>query len=76
MQLSSSLLINESPLQVLPSLAVLVGLNEAIVLQQTHYWIKMGLQLHKRMARKLSFLERKHHKKSLCAPKRTRGYCY
>jgi len=40
MQLSSSLLINESPLQVLPSLAVLVGLNEAIVLQQTHYWIK------------------------------------
>lgn len=35
----SRLLINESPLQVLPSLAVLIGLNEAIVLQQIHYWI-------------------------------------
>ncbi|MEY9435549.1 hypothetical protein [Bradyrhizobium elkanii] len=35
----SKLLINESPLQVLPSLAVAVGLNEAIVLQQVHYWL-------------------------------------
>lgn len=34
----SLLLINEPPLQVLPSLAVKVGLNEAIVLQQVHYW--------------------------------------
>lgn len=34
----SRLLINEPPLQVLPSLAVKVGLNEAIVLQQVHYW--------------------------------------
>ena len=34
----SRLLINEPPLQVLPSLAVKVGLNEAIVLQQIHYW--------------------------------------
>ena len=34
----SKLLINESPLQVLPSLAAEVGLNEAIVLQQIHYW--------------------------------------
>jgi len=33
----SSLLINEPPLQVLPSLAMAVGLNEAIVLQQIHY---------------------------------------
>ncbi len=31
------LLIPESPLQVLPSLAIRVGLNEAIVLQQLHY---------------------------------------
>lgn len=30
-------LCNESPLIVLPSLAVLVGLNQAIVLQQVHY---------------------------------------
>jgi hypothetical protein len=35
----SKLLIDEAPLQVLPSLAVLIGLNEAIVLQQLHYWI-------------------------------------
>jgi hypothetical protein len=35
----SKLLIDEAPLQVLPSLAALVGLNEAIVLQQLHYWI-------------------------------------
>src|SRR5690625_144505 len=31
------LLINESPLQVLPSLALKVGLNEAIFLQQLHF---------------------------------------
>jgi DnaD/phage-associated family protein len=35
----SKLLINEPPLQVLPSLAVAVGLNEAIVIQQIHYWL-------------------------------------
>lgn len=34
----SPLLIPEPPLQVLPSLAVAIGLNEAIVLQQIHYW--------------------------------------
>ena len=33
----SKLLINESPLQVLPSLAVKVGLNEAIFVQQLHW---------------------------------------
>lgn len=36
----SKLLINESPLQVLPRLAVAIGLNEAIVLQQVHYWLE------------------------------------
>ncbi len=35
----SRLLISEPPLLVLPSLAVLVGLNEAIFLQQLHYWL-------------------------------------
>lgn len=35
----SSLLINEPPLQVLPSLAKEVGLNESIMLQQMHYWL-------------------------------------
>ncbi|MBM3632394.1 MAG: hypothetical protein FJX03_01615 [Alphaproteobacteria bacterium] len=33
------LLINEPPLQVLPTLAKTIGLNEAIVLQQVHYWL-------------------------------------
>ena len=33
----SNLLTQEPPLQVLPSLAVAIGLNEAIVLQQVHY---------------------------------------
>src|SRR4029078_11998200 len=37
--MTSSLLINEPPLQVLPSLALKIGLNEAIVLQQVHYWL-------------------------------------
>lgn len=36
----SKLLIQESPLTFQPSLAVAIGINEAIVLQQIHYWIK------------------------------------
>jgi hypothetical protein len=36
----SCLLIDEPPLQVLPTLAVMIGLEEAIVLQQIHYWIQ------------------------------------
>ena len=36
----TNLLIDEPPLQVLPSLAVKIGLNEAIVVQQVHYWAK------------------------------------
>jgi len=35
----SKLLINEPPLLVLPSLAQAIGLNEAIALQQIHYWL-------------------------------------
>lgn len=35
----SKLLIAEPPLQVLPSLAVAIGLNEAVIVQQVHYWI-------------------------------------
>ncbi len=37
--MTSPLLINEPPLQVLPTLARIIGLNEAIVLQQVHYWL-------------------------------------
>lgn len=36
----SKLLINESPMQVLPSLASAIGLNEAIFLQQLHYLLQ------------------------------------
>ncbi len=43
---SSKLLINEPPLQVLPSLAMLVGLNEAIVLQQLYYWLQISQNEH------------------------------
>lgn len=35
----SRLLIDEPPLQLLPSLARELGLNEAIMLQQMHYWL-------------------------------------
>lgn len=38
--MTSVLLINEPPLQVLPSLASCIGLNEALILQQVHYWIQ------------------------------------
>lgn len=37
--MTSNLLINEPPLQVLPTLAKIIGLNEAIILQQVHYWL-------------------------------------
>lgn len=36
----SPLLINEHPLMVLPGLATRIGLNEAIILQQIHYWTR------------------------------------
>ena len=39
--MTSQFLINEPPLQVLPTLAREIGLNEAIVLQQIHYWLNL-----------------------------------
>ncbi|MEK4913437.1 hypothetical protein [Bacillus sp. FSL E2-8887] len=33
-------LLNEHPLIILPSLAVDIGLNEAIIVQQIHYWLQ------------------------------------
>lgn len=36
----SRLLIDDYPMQILPKLAVEIGLNEAIILQQLHYWLK------------------------------------
>lgn len=46
----SKLLINENPLQILPTLAEAIGLNNAIILQQVHYWLenaKKGKNKHK-----------------------------
>ncbi|MCH1626755.1 DnaD domain-containing protein [Ferdinandcohnia quinoae] len=38
--MSSNLIINSRPLMVIPELAVKIGLNESIVLQQLHYWLQ------------------------------------
>lgn len=38
----SRLLLKDKPLIVLPSLAVELGLNEAIFLQQLHYWLQVS----------------------------------
>ncbi|AIM15146.1 hypothetical protein HW35_01565 [Bacillus sp. X1(2014)] len=38
----SKLLIQESPVMIIPSLAVKIGLNEAVILQQIHYWVSMS----------------------------------
>lgn len=35
----TNLLIDDEPLQVLPKLAVAIGLDDAIVVQQLHYWL-------------------------------------
>lgn len=43
----SSLLLPEYPLQVLPNLANKIGLNEAIILQQIHYWLEQSKHEHK-----------------------------
>jgi hypothetical protein len=36
----TNLLFDESPLVVSPQLAVVLGLNEAIIIQQLHYWLQ------------------------------------
>lgn len=36
---TNKLLLDEHPLQVMPKLAALIGLNGAIILQQIHYWL-------------------------------------
>jgi len=44
--MSIGALINEPPLVLLPSLAKAIGLNNAIVLQQIHYWLKSSKYEH------------------------------
>jgi DnaD/phage-associated family protein len=41
----SRLLLDEKPLIILPSLAKTVGLNEAIILQQLHYWLQQSTNI-------------------------------
>lgn len=43
-------LYDEPPLTVSPSLAAAVGLNEAIILQQVHYWTQINEQTNKNFA--------------------------
>ena len=40
----SRLLFDSHPLVIVPELAVAVGLNEAIVLQQVHYWLEINMR--------------------------------
>ncbi|MDN6063240.1 MAG: conserved phage C-terminal domain-containing protein [Staphylococcus simulans] len=42
----NNLLIDDYPILVLPKLATEIGLNEAIVLQQIHYWLKKSSHNH------------------------------
>ncbi|RFB18203.1 DnaD domain protein [Bacillus sp. HNG] len=35
-----NILLNERPLIIVPSLAVTLGINESIILQQVHYWLQ------------------------------------
>jgi hypothetical protein len=44
--MKSEFLINEPPLQVSPTLALELGLKEAIVLQQIHYWLNFQSSRH------------------------------
>lgn len=39
---TSRLLLDGPPLVILPALAVAIGLNEAVFLQQLHYWLQLG----------------------------------
>lgn len=41
----SKLLIDQPPLQVLPKLAIKLGLNQAIILQQLHYWLERSVNI-------------------------------
>jgi hypothetical protein len=45
--LLGKLLLDEPPLQVLPSLACIVGINQAVIIQQLHYYVReRGVERH------------------------------
>ena len=48
---ASKLLLDESPLVILPSLAAAVGLEAAVVLQQLHFLIRIKLERHREHSR-------------------------
>ncbi len=43
---NSKLLLDDYPILILPTLATTIGLNEAIILQQIHYWLQKSLNWH------------------------------
>lgn len=45
MIMQHSLLLDEAPLVIIPSLAERIGLNEAIVIQQLHYWLQKSTNI-------------------------------
>lgn len=45
--MGTKLLLNSYPLIVIPELATRIGLNEAIILQQIHYWIEINKKANK-----------------------------
>lgn len=38
--MNGNLIINDKPLLIIPTLAIMIGLNESIILQQLHYWLQ------------------------------------
>ncbi|WP_449540443.1 DnaD domain-containing protein [Ferdinandcohnia sp. Marseille-Q9671] len=43
--MNGNLLLNDKPLLIIPTLATTIGLNESIILQQLHYWIKRSTNI-------------------------------
>ncbi|HBC93460.1 MAG TPA: replication protein [Pelotomaculum sp.] len=45
----AKLLVDESPLQLLPTLACKIGLPESIILQQIHYWVEINKEANRNL---------------------------
>jgi len=37
--MNGNLILNDRPLIIIPALAMTIGQNESVILQQLHYWI-------------------------------------
>ncbi|WP_449537864.1 DnaD domain-containing protein [Ferdinandcohnia sp. Marseille-Q9671] len=44
--MTGNILLNDRPLIVVPTLAVTIGLNESIILQQIHYWLQRSKHIY------------------------------